>query len=133
MDRQEELRQWLAIAEEDLKVAKHLAATYHPTPVEKICNLCQQSAEKDLKGYLFLNHVEFPKTHDLRILLTMCANLNSDFAQFRKQMIYLNNFGVMPRYPNELQITEDDAKTAIRFAEEIKDFVVNLINLHYSY
>ena len=127
MDRQEELRQWFAIAEEDLGVAKHLATMYRPTPLERICNLCQQSAEKDLKGYLFLNRVEFQKTHDLRILLTMCTNLNPDFAQFRKQMIYLNNFAVMPKYPNDLQITKNDAKTAIRFAEEIKDFVVNII------
>jgi len=82
MDRQEELRQWFAIAEEDLGVAKHLATMYRPTPLERICNLCQQSAEKDLKGYLFLNRVEFQKTHDLRILLTMCTNLNPDFAQF---------------------------------------------------
>jgi HEPN domain-containing protein len=93
--------------------------------VEIICNNCQQSAEKDLKGFLFLNQVEFPKTHDLRTLLTMCVNLNPDFANFRRQMMYLNNFGTMPKYPNELQITEDDAKTAIRFAEEIKEFVVN--------
>ena len=128
MDRTEELRQWFAIAEEDLGVAKHLETTYHPTPVEKICNLCQQAAEKNLKGYLFLNQVEFQKTHDLRILLTVCVNLNPDFAKFRKQMIYLNNFGVMPKYPNELQITEDDAKTAIRFAEEIKEYVVSIIN-----
>jgi HEPN domain-containing protein len=101
-------------------------ATYHPTPVEKICNLCQQSAEKDLKGYLFINQVEFPKTHDLTILLGMCANINLGFAKFRKQMIYLNNFAVMPRYPNDLQITDHDAKIAIRFAEEIKEFVVNI-------
>ena len=32
----------------------------------------------------------------------------------------------MPRYPNELQLTEDDAKSAIRFAEEIKEFVVSI-------
>jgi HEPN domain-containing protein len=94
-------------------------------PVETICNQCQQSAEKDLKGFLFLNDVEFPKTHDLRTLLTMCVNLNPDFAKFRKQMMYLNNFGVIPKYPNDLQITEDDAKAAIRFAEEIKEFVMN--------
>ena len=97
------------------------------TPVERICNLCQQSVEKDLKGYLFINQVEFPKTHDLTILLGMSANLNPDFAKLRKQCIYLNDFAVMPKYPNELQITEDDAKTAIRFAEEIKEFVVNII------
>ena len=128
MDRTEELRQWFAIAEEDLGVAKHLTAMYHPTPLERICNLCQQSAEKDLKGYLFFNQTEFPKTHDLRILLTMCTNLNPDFARFRGQMIYLNNFGIIPKYPNDLQLTEDDAKAAIRFAEEIKEFEVNIIH-----
>ena len=126
MDRTEELRQWFAIADEDLGVAKHLDAMYHPTPVERICNLCQQSVEKDLKGYIFLNQIEFPKTHDLRALLTMCANLNPDFANFSRQIVYLNNFGVLPKYPNELQLSVDEAKTAIRFAEEIKEFVLSI-------
>jgi len=128
MDRQEELRQWFAIVEEDLGVAKHLLATYHPVPVERICNLCQQSVEKDLKGYLFINQVEFPKTHDLTILLGMSANIHPDFAKFRKQCIFLNDFAVMPKYPNELLLTDDDAKLAIRFAKEIKEFVVNIIH-----
>jgi HEPN domain-containing protein len=127
MDRTEELRQWFAIAKEDLDVAKHLEAMYHPTPVERICNLCQQSAEKDLKGYLFLNEVEFTKTHDLAVLVVMCGNINPAFMKFIKQCQYLNKFAVMPKYPNELQITDDDAKTAIRFADEIKEFVVNTI------
>ena len=129
MDRQEELRQWFAIAEQNLRFAKNGAATMHPMPVETICNLCQQSVEKDLKGFLFLNQTEFPKTHDLTILLGMCANINPGFVKFRKQCMYLTDFAVMPKYPNELQISDDDAKTAIRFAEEIKDFVVNLIRI----
>jgi len=123
MDRAEELRQWFAIAQEDLNVAKFLADKYHPKPVEKICYFCQQSAEKDLKGYLFLNQVEFPKIHNLIDLLNMCAKIQPDFEIFVKKCQYLTNFGVLPKYPNELQITEDDAKTAIRFAEEIKEFV----------
>ena len=79
-----------------------------------------------MKGFLFLSDVEFPKTHDLRTLLTMCVNLNPDFVKFRRQMMHLNNFGAMPRYPNELQLNEDDAKSSISFAEEIKDFVMNI-------
>jgi HEPN domain-containing protein len=126
MDRTEELRQWFTIAEEDLEIAKHLAAMYHPTPIERICNLCQQSAEKDLKGYLFFNEVEFPKTHNLIDLLDMCAQIQSDFENFVRKCQFLTNFAVLPRYPNELQITEEDAKNAIRFAEEIKEFVVNI-------
>jgi HEPN domain-containing protein len=46
---------------------------------------------------------------------------------FTKQCRYLTRFGVLPKYPNELQITEDDAKNAIRFAEEIKEFCQKLV------
>ena len=125
MDKHEELRQWFALAKQNLEVAKHLLATFHPIPVESICNNCQQSVEKDLKGYLFINDVESPKIHNLPALLAMCDKINPEFAKFKKQCVYLNKFGVLPKYPNELQITEDDAKLAIRFAEEIKEFVVN--------
>ena len=127
MDRKEELRQWFILAKQNLDVAKYLTNNMHPMPVEIICNQCQQSVEKDLKGYLFLNQVEFPKTHDLSELLAMCIDINQNFAKFAKQCTYLTKFAVMPKYPNELQITEDDAKTAIRFTEEIKEFVVNIL------
>jgi HEPN domain-containing protein len=35
-------------------------------------------------------------------------------------------FGFIGKFLNDLQITEDDAKTAIRFAEEIKEFVATI-------
>ena len=127
MDKQEELRQWFSLAEQNLEVAKHLLATFNPTPVESICNNCQQSVEKDLKGYLFLNDVEFIKTHDVAVLVVLCANIVPDFMKFVKQCQFLTKFAVMPKYPNELQITEEDAKVAIRFAEEIKEFCQKLV------
>ncbi|MCL2074538.1 MAG: HEPN domain-containing protein [Marinilabiliaceae bacterium] len=127
MDKKEELKQWFSLAEQDLSIAKNSTITMHPIPVERICNLCQQSAEKDLKGYLFFNDVEFPKTHNLIDLLNMCAQIHTDFENFVRKCQFLTNFAVLPRYPNELQITEDDAKTAIRFAEDIKDFCQKLV------
>ena len=127
MDRTEELRQWFFLAKRNLVAAKHLAENTHPMLVEIICNNCQQSAEKDLKGFLFHNNVDFPKIHDLSELVAMCIEIDSEFMKFTKQCRYLNNFGTMPKYPNELQITEDDANTAIRFADEIKEFVLKII------
>ena len=127
-DKDEELRQWFSLAKQNLDVAKHLANNMHPTPIETICNQCQQSAEKDLKGYLFFNETEPPKIHNLPALLAMCAKINPAFMKFEKQCRFLTNFGVLPKYPNLLQITEDDAKVAIRFTEEIKEFVVNTIH-----
>jgi len=126
MDRKEELRQWFFLAERNLVAARYLAENTHPILVEIICNNCQQSAEKYLKGFLFQKNVDFPKIHDLSELVAMCIEIDSDFMKFTKQCRYLNNFGVMPKYPNELQLTEEDAKTAIRFAEEIKEFVVKI-------
>ena len=82
MDRQEELRQWFDLAKQNLDVAKNLTINMHPMPVETICNQCQQSVEKDLKGYLFLNDVEFPKTHDLSELQAMCIDIN----RFKKSL-----------------------------------------------
>jgi HEPN domain-containing protein len=123
MDRQEELRQWFSLAEQNLNVAEHLANNMHPMPVETICNNCQQSAEKDLKGFLFNNNVAFPKIHDLSELVALCIQVNPEFVKLATQCRFLNNFGVLPRYPHELQITDDDARIAIRFAEEVRAFV----------
>jgi len=80
----------------------------------------------NLKGYLFINDIEPPKTHNLIDLLDMCANIQPSFSNFEKQCRYLTKFAVIPRYPNDLQINEGDAKTVIRFAEDIKEFVVNI-------
>jgi phage FluMu protein Com len=37
---------------------------------------------------------------------------------------FLNQYGVMPKYPNDLQINDDDVKSAIKFAKDIKEFVL---------
>jgi len=125
-DKDKELRQWFSLAEQNLDVAKHLVKNMHPTPIETICNQCQQSAEKDLKGYLFFNDIEPPKIHNLPALLATCTNINPFLMKFEKQCRFLTNFGVLPKYPHQLQLTEDDAISAIRFAEEIKEFVSSL-------
>jgi HEPN domain-containing protein len=126
MDRVEELRQWFALALQDLTIADYVATMMYPTPDERICNLCQQAAEKYLKGFLFLNHIEPPKTHDLAALGKMCEELVPEFSILMPKTRALNQYGVMPRYPNELQITPDDMKLALRYAKDIKEFVLPL-------
>jgi hypothetical protein len=34
---------------------------------------------------------------------------------------------VIPKYPNQMQILDDDVKLSIRFTEEIKEFVLNKV------
>ena len=122
MDREEELRQWFSHANDDFRFAVH-GLSLHPTPDEPMCCLSQQSAEKFLKAFLFFRYVEPPKIHDLRVLLQMCENIEPEFSQLSKKCFFLTKFAVAPRYPNELQITQDDARVAIKYAKEIKEFV----------
>ena len=122
MDREEELRQWFSHANDDLRFAEHGLSLY-PTPDEPMCCLSQQAAEKFLKAFLFLNYIEPPKTHDLPPLLEICEKIEPKFSELTKKCFFLTKFAVAPRYPNELQITPEDAKIAIKYAKEIKIFV----------
>jgi HEPN domain-containing protein len=123
MDRDEELRQWFEIADTDLASAKYLTAMRHPRPDQIICFHCQQAAEKYLKGFLFENHSDPPKIHDLLELLKMCEKIFPSFDSLSTQCGFLDAFSVIPRYPQETQITPDDVSLAIRYANEVKDFV----------
>ena len=128
MDKEKEelLKKWLDKAGDDLRVAKYLSTMHHPTPDEIICFHCQQSAEKYLKAFIFYNDIEPEKTHDLEYLLELCQKYNKGFSILSTKADLLNRYGIMPRYPNELQITEQDMKNAISNAKVIEEFVLNI-------
>ncbi|MDR1949122.1 MAG: HEPN domain-containing protein [Spirochaetaceae bacterium] len=121
-----ELAQWFSIADDDLKSAEYLATMQHPRPEGIICFHCQQSAEKYLKGYLFKNNMEPPKIHDLLKLLELCENVNSQFSTILQKCNNLNRYSVIPRYPDELEITPEDTKNAIQYARAIRVFVAGI-------
>ena len=129
MDREEELRQWLDLPANNLRTAQYIAENMHPVPDEIVCNLCHQTVEKYLKGFLFYNDAEFPKIHDLPTLLKLCIDISADFSVFINKCGFLNKYGVMPKYPNDIQINDDDVKTALKFAKEIQEFVVPKIKI----
>ena len=128
MGSNEILQQWLNKGNDDMRSAEYLSTMHNPTPDEVICNLCQQSSEKYLKGYLFLHDIEPPKTHDLSDLLEMCIEINKQFSELLPKMHILKTYAVIPRYPNELGITGDDRKTAIRYAKDVQEFVLTVID-----
>jgi len=76
MGKHELLQEWIDRGHNDFRSADYLSTMHHPTPDEIICYLCQQSAEKYLKAFLFLHDVEPPKIHDLNELLEMIAEVN---------------------------------------------------------
>jgi HEPN domain-containing protein len=119
---EELVKEWFYHSDQDLSTAEFLANNMHPVPDEIVCFHCQQSAEKDLKAFLVKNDIEPPKTHDLRALIKMCESICSEFSILLSKCSFLNQYGVMPRYPGDLQITSDDVKIALRYAKDIKEF-----------
>ena len=126
MGKQEVLQQWLDKGKNDLRSAEYLSTMHHPTPDEIICYLCQQSAEKYLKAFIFSHDIEPDKTHDLEDLLEVCQKYNTEFSTLFSKVYVLTSYAVLPRYPNDLGITGEDVKTALDYAKSIQEFVMNI-------
>jgi HEPN domain-containing protein len=78
--------------------------------------------EKLLKAYLVLNNTKFPKTHDLKFLLDLCSNIDSDFGNL--------NVGWLTSYATEIRYTDDfytpsvdEARECFEIASDAKDFI----------
>jgi len=125
-DKDDILQQWFAKGKDELKSAEYLSTMHHPTPDEVICYLCQQSAEKYLKGFLFSKDIEPEKTHDLKDLLEACQKFNPEFSTLYSKAYILTRYAVLPRYPNDLNITNEDMKNALNYAKSIQEFVMKL-------
>jgi len=116
------LDQWYFKADGDYRTAEILLEHY-PIQADIICFHCQQAVEKWLKAYLVYNGVdEPPKIHDLTKLLTLCAEFDSSFELIHSQCDALTEYGVIPRYPDEFEVTDRQAQRAFEYAQEIRNF-----------
>jgi HEPN domain-containing protein len=61
--------QWVAHADDDLRVAEHTLTMPHECPYRLVAYHAQQCAEKYLKAYLVLRRVDFTLTHNNARLL----------------------------------------------------------------
>jgi HEPN domain-containing protein len=116
------VKEWFRYASNDLISAKHLFYNIHPKQIEISSYLCQQSAEKALKGYLIYKEIEPPKTHDLILLYRLCVKLDETFKEIAGYCADITNYGIPARYPFEIVLDETITKSAIRKAETIYQF-----------
>ena len=116
------IKEWFKYADNDLLSAER-NQTFHPVHIQLICFLCKQATEKYLKGYMIFKGIEEPpKIHNLDTLLEICVKFDERFINIRKQCLILSQHGVLPRYPQEPEITESDMKKALEYAKQVKDF-----------
>jgi len=114
---------WRLLAEDDLTVAEYLYANMRPIPTHHIAFLCQQAAEKYLKGALTNVDIEPPYIHDLEKLCSMLQEHNSSFVAIFTSCTIVTQFSVQPRYDRGISISDEDIRLVLAHTKIIRDFL----------
>ncbi len=122
-----ELESWIENAEEDYAAAKALIRLRKPLTAGA-CFHAQQCAEKYLKSLLIYKDIDFPKTHDLPSLNTLCNHAGIITGFEVRQLIDLTECAVRRRYPGS-QPTLEEAREAIKIAKTIRKFSRRFLGL----
>jgi len=114
---------WLRKAETDRGVAEHLLSEGTVFP-DAIAFHAQQAAEKHLKALLVWHEVDFPKTHDLGLLLDLVQTVDAPLAEALRDVIGLTPYGVGWRYPSDRpDVTAEEARGAAQLAGKVAEAV----------
>jgi len=116
-------KDWRLLAERDIAVADHLAATMRPVPTEAIVFHCQQAVEKYLKGVLVILGEEPPYIHDLDRLCSTAGKYRPSFVSISSLCTIINYFSVQPRYDMGLDLSEEDMRLVLAHTKTIRDFL----------
>lgn len=117
------VRQWVEMAEHDLRNAQHTLTLKEDCPSDTVCFHAQQCVEKYLKALLLVHSVDFPKTHDLRVLMQL-VSLHVELGLEMSEIVALNRYTVEARYPGDWEpITRDDAEEAVATARKAREAV----------
>lgn len=122
-----ELKSWIEHAEDDFSAAKALLQLKKPL-ISGSCFHAQQSAEKYLKALLLFKGLDFPKTHDLPTLNTLCNKAGIITGFDLQNLVDLTEYAVIRRYPGSQPIL-NEAKEAIKISSEIRKFARKFLGL----
>ncbi len=121
------VRNWIIKARRDLLSAKKLARGKEPYFDTAIYH-CQQVAEKVVKGWLIYHDISIEKTHDLRLLVTLAAEVEPKFVEWLDAATQISPYATAYRYPGEeLEPTEEEFLEALKAASRLYEFVCSLL------
>ena len=121
------MRNWISKAEADLAACDVLSE--QPSVLGGIVAFhAQQVVEKYLKAVLTYRQVDFRKTHDLGILLSLLAVNDDSLRDDLISAVVLTDYGVEVRYPGDLQeVSTEEAAEAVRLARLARDVIRGLL------
>ena len=119
------VKNWIFLAEGNLKTAKDKLASENPV-TNTVCFHYQQCVEKYLKAYLTFIGKSFRKTYDIAELIEICKENDPDFQDIYKLNAHkITKYAVEVRYSDELYIPSlEETKEAIEIAEKVKEFII---------
>lgn len=116
-----DVQKWIRRAQMDFDSAAKLMKTRFKPPIEVVCYLCQQSAEKILKAYTIAKMSTRTASHKLEDLLDECVPYSIEFNVLRNSCLNLSPYATLARYPSIIEPTEQHMKQALKDASKILD------------
>lgn len=117
------VRQWIERSKADLHGAE-VALLGKPLITEHVCFHSQQAVEKALKAFLVYHQVEFAWTHQIGLLLELCAKQDDLFTRFVATAVPLTQYAVRFRYPFfGASPSLEQARAALDTARQVFQFV----------
>lgn len=122
-----EAREWLRKALSDLGSARKLSEQPEPYLDTAIYH-CQQSAEKAIKAFLTFHQTRFERTHDLEVLISLAAAIDSGFSAWVTTGQMLTPYAAIYRYPGEMgKPDQTEFDEAFEMASGFLGFVLSVL------
>lgn len=113
------VREWVEKAENDLKAAARLLRSGRGFPADVVCFHAQQCVEKYLKAYLASVELDFPKTHDLSVLLSLVPLRVRPKLTVPEQRT-LTMYATVARYPGSTRVAAAEARRALKLTRRVR-------------
>jgi HEPN domain-containing protein len=111
---------WTEKAEHDLLAAVHTLKLGKDCPTDTVCFHAQQCVEKYVKALLVFHEVDFPKTHNLRALLTLLPIRSRPDLTLEEQQM-LTRYATVTRYPGDYEVISlTEARNAVKIARRVR-------------
>ena len=109
--------------------------TYEGKNYAYACFMCEQSAQKSLKAYLYFRGERFVWEHSIQKLAEKCSKFDNEFEQVIEMGAVLDKYYLTTRYPDAIPppavpyelFTKKEAEGAIDLATKIINLVKNKI------